>query len=167
MNAKQELMLNQLYAAWTVCRRIGFWLRWAFLVLFVVPSVMACGALALASGFSFTSIPRMILQGEAEAARLPAAPDGMLTVQVCKDPAVTSVDGKPVPAMPPLVCKNFGYEQRSIEAMAQENGRYLWVVYGLAVLMACAIAHVFNVFDRSRRAFLASLETNNEERAKK
>lgn len=154
---EQQAMLNQVYAAWTAFRRVAFWLRWAFLVLFVVPSVMLCGVLAVGSGFSFSGVPRMILQDIAETARYPAAPDGMLTVQVCKDPAVRSVDGKPLPPMPPVVCKSYGYEQRSIEAMAQEHGRYLWGLYFLAVLVGCVSAWMLGSFQRSRRSFLSSI----------
>ncbi|MGU7843928.1 hypothetical protein ACV22V_31255 [Burkholderia sp. AW33-5] len=156
---EQQAKLNQMYEAFTVCRRIGFWSWWAVVVLFVMPSVIACASLAIVSGFSFASVPRWILQDEAETARYPApaAPNGMLTVRVCKDRAVPSADGK-LPPMPPPVCQSYGFEQRSIEAMAQEQGRWLWLFYSMAVILGGVGVWGTGILRRSHRAFCQRLD---------
>jgi hypothetical protein len=154
MNSNQQAMLTQLYSAWTVFRRLAFWVRWAFYMLFVVPSVMLCAALAVYSQWSFSAIPREVLQYAADATKYPAAPDGFLSVQTCTDakPAVA-----PGALTPPTVCKTHGMEQRSINGMAKEAGRFLWLAYVVAVFTACFGASMLGMFERSRRAFLASI----------
>lgn len=154
---EQQAMLNQAYVAWTVVRRISFWMWWAIVVLFVIPSVMACAVLAIGSSFSFASIPRIILQDEAETARYPAAPAGMLKVRVCKDPVATRAYDKSLPPLPSVVCETYGYEHRSIEAIAQQASHLLWLGYVFAVITGCVFVWVTGALELSHRAFCRRL----------
>ncbi len=69
-----QAALPKLSAAWTLFRHIAFWGGWAFRVLVVVPSVAFCLLLAVYSDFSFSTIPRELLQAVADATKYPAAP---------------------------------------------------------------------------------------------
>lgn len=150
----QEAMVTQLYAAWTIVRHVAFWAKWAFYVLFAWPSVALCAALALYSGFSFSTIPRELYQYAADATKQPAAPDGYLTVQTCKDP---KPDTSSVKIEAPVMCKNLGFVQEPIDALAKEAGRYLWLAYAVVVFIGAFLASMFGLFESSRRAFKASI----------
>lgn len=157
MNANQQKMLDQVYVMRTELRRFFFWVRWAILVLFVVPSVIFCALLAAYSDFSFARIPQEILQFTADTTKYPVAQDGYLSVQTCLDPKPAEVSGSnPVPRPTP-VCQKFGVKQESIAAMAKQTGDFLWTGYCLAVGFAVFLIWFFGIFTKSRRAFLASI----------
>ncbi len=136
-------------------KQFPFWGHWALRVLFVWPSVTFCAVLVLASGFSFATIPRDAYKLLASESQLPAAPEGFLTVRTCKDIPLRIEGSSPPP--PPVVCKNFGYEQRSIEELAQEAGESMSSLYLYTVLYCFGVAWVTGSFKRSRKAFTASL----------
>ncbi|WP_321874480.1 hypothetical protein [Burkholderia ubonensis] len=162
MDTNQKAMLEQLYVAWTELRNVAFWLRWVFVVLFVMPSVTFCFVLALYSDWSFSSIPREVLQFAADTAKYPVASDGFVSVQTCT--AWKAIDGTPITAsaatgVPPVpaICKTHGVEQRPIDALASDIGRNLWFGYAVAVVFWFGLFVVFGVMSSSRRAFLASI----------
>ncbi|CAE6842162.1 hypothetical protein [Paraburkholderia aspalathi] len=155
----QQAMLTQLYAAWTVVRHLAFWAKWAFYTLFAAPSVMLCAALALYSGFSFSTIPREFYQYAADIAKYPAAQDGYLTVQTCNDLQANQLasakeSGATLP--PAAICKTFGFSERPIEKLTLEASKYLWFGYVIAVFITAFLASMLGLFESSRRAFLAS-----------
>jgi len=150
----KEAMLTQFYSVWTVVRHIAFWVKWAFYVFFAVPSVVLCLALAAYSGFSFSTIPRDFYQYAAELAKYPAAADGYLTVEVCKDPTPTDSASLPKPTP---ICKTHGLEQKPIESLAQDTARTLGAAYLLVVFLGAASASMLGLFGSSRRTLLASI----------
>ncbi|RQU83890.1 hypothetical protein [Burkholderia cenocepacia] len=162
MDTNQKAILAQLYIAWTECRNVMFWLRWAFIFLFVMPSVTFCFLLAMYSDWSFSTVPREVIQFAADTAKYPAASDGFVSVQSCT--AWKAFDGTPISAsaatgVPPVpaICKTFGVEQRAIDGLARDIGRNLWFGYAVAVVFWFGIFVMFGVVARSRRAFLASI----------
>ncbi|MBN3780510.1 hypothetical protein G3O06_23635 [Burkholderia sp. Ac-20345] len=158
MDTKQKAMLSQLYVAWTEFRNAMFWLRWVAIVLFVLPSVTFCFGLAVYSDWSFASIPREILQFAAETAKHPAAADGYVWIDQCVDQP--DVPHGPMPQVSPrAVCNMFAVQQRSIDAVARDDGRLLSGMYALCVFTWTCVLAVFGVFASSRRTFLASIQT--------
>lgn len=143
-----------LSAAWTLFHHIAFWSDWTFRMLVVVPSVAFCLLLAVYSDFSFSTIPHEVLQRVADSARYPAAPDGYVTVQTCKEIAPVVKDLLP----PAALCKTFGFEQKSIDASALELGRNLATVYCIFVVLGFGWVLMVGSFTSSRRAFRASLQ---------
>ncbi|MDO3615273.1 hypothetical protein Q3O97_05390 [Ralstonia pseudosolanacearum] len=156
MNSQATTRPN-LSTAWTVFRHIAFWGGWAFRMLVVVPSVMFCLLLAVHSGFSFSAIPHEVLQHVADSAKYPAAPDGYVTVQTCKDskPAVTDL-------APPVACKTFGFEQQSIADAALTAGQNLETMYCIFVLLGFGWVLMVGSFTSSRHAFRASLQKGRQ-----
>ncbi|MGF6726791.1 hypothetical protein P3T43_006183 [Paraburkholderia sp. GAS41] len=139
--------------AWRAARHVAFWAKWAFYVIFVIPSVVFCAVLAYTSYFSFATIPREIFQYASEAAQRPAAPPGYLMVRSCEDP-------KPVltgsVALPSTTCKTWGLEKRSIDSLARSVQQQLWELYLMTVFMSVGAVFGFGTFSSSRSRFKAS-----------
>lgn len=151
---KSQATLPKLSSVFTLFGHIVFWGSWAFRLLIVVPSVAFCLVLALYSDFSFTTIPRELLQYGADAAKYPAAPAGYMTVRTCKD-TTSAVKGLPPPQ---ALCKTFAFEQKSIDASAHDAGVNLATMYCVFVLMGVGWVLMIGSFTNSRRTFRASLQ---------
>lgn len=149
-----QATLAKLSAAWTLFRHIAFWGGWVFRLLVVVPSVAFCLLLAVYSDFSFSTIPRELLQTIADGAKYPAAPAGYVTVRTCKDTTSAVKDLPP----PQALCKTFGFEQKSIDASAREAGMNLALVYSIFVLLGWGWYLFSGSFNDSQRTFRASLQ---------
>ena len=149
-----QATLTKLSVAWTLVRHIAFWGGWAFRLLVVVPSVAFCLLLAIHSDFSFSAIPRELLQSVADRAKYPAAPAGYITMQTCKD-TTSAVKGLPPPQ---ALCKTFGFEQQSIDAPAREAGMNLALMYSIFALLGWGWYLFSGSFNDSLRAFRSSLQ---------
>ena len=151
MNSERKL--EQLWAVWTVLRHVAFWAKWVFVVGFVGPSVAVCMLLAVASDFSFTNLSQEVLEYVADAAKYPAAPDGFITIQTCKDPKPDGSQHVPVPS----ICKQLGFKQVSIPDAAQQVAAQLWAMYAVVFIVWSGALWMFGIFECSRRTFLQSV----------